>query len=47
MLHQNPKGSEVISLSYDPSATTKNRTLCLARGTTQDLVINEAETPLH
>ena len=32
MLHQNPKGSEVISLSYDPSATTKNRTLCKARG---------------
>jgi len=32
MLHQNPKGSEAIALSYAPSVTIKNRTLCKGGG---------------
>jgi hypothetical protein len=32
MLHQNPKGSEAILLSYAPSAMINNRTICKLRG---------------
>jgi len=31
MLDQNPKGSEAILLSYAPSATVNNRTICEGR----------------